>query len=168
MTTISVLLIISFLILMTKKASAKTASAITVKRVDSNYLNSILIAANRFGVPDIRIRAMIAVESAGYPKVPGSKGERGLMQILPGALSDVNRTYRFGFTFDDMFDAEKNILTGTAYLAILIKQSKGDIDLATRAYNVGYRNAIKGPGWGKAYLDKVKAFEVQFMNTKIT
>ena len=47
-----------------------------------------------FGVPQSLITAIIAVESSGNTKATASAGERGLMQITPIALKQVNEYFK--------------------------------------------------------------------------
>lgn len=119
------------------------------------YDDIIRAACARFGVPEKRIRAMIIVESNGYRDVTGSAGERGFLQMMQGALADVNARFGLGFSWADMYDGEKNIYAGTAYLAITTRFFGGDLDKGTRAYNAGMGAVSRSQTAGAAYLQKV-------------
>lgn len=78
--------------------------------------------------PDL-LRAVIMTESVFNPAAVSRKGARGLMQLMPGTANEVEVA--------DPHDPRANILGGTAYLASLIKDFKGDLRLALAAYNAG-------------------------------
>ncbi|HMO52445.1 MAG TPA: lytic transglycosylase domain-containing protein [Kiritimatiellia bacterium] len=71
-------------------------------------------------VADLLVDAVIQIESGGKPRQVGSKGERGLMQIMPGTWRETTRNL-FGKTvsFERAFEPEMNRRVGTAYLAQL-------------------------------------------------
>jgi soluble lytic murein transglycosylase-like protein len=125
--------VIILVLLMNSKAAAKTKTIVT-----GNYDGFINSASARFGVPSERIIAHIIVESRGNPNAVGTAGERGLMQLKPGALKDSNKVSKAVFGFVEMFDPEKNIIAGTAYLAWIERYFfPGDWDKVSRAYNQG-------------------------------
>lgn len=113
-------------------------------------------ASKEYNIPASRLYGMIHTESTGIADAIGTSGERGLLQIMRPALSDVNKRYILGYTFDDMLKPEANIRTGAAYLRILFDQL-GSLDKATQAYNVGASTVLKNPMAGMAYLEKVQS-----------
>jgi soluble lytic murein transglycosylase-like protein len=76
---------------------------------------SILVgeASQRFGVPDIWIRAVMQVESARDARAVSPKGAMGLMQIMPATYGELRVRYGLG---TDPYDPGDNILAGAAYL----------------------------------------------------
>ena len=116
-------------------------------------------SANLRNIPAKRIVSIIAVESSGNHNARGTAGERGLMQVTIAAMIEVNNRYGYSFSFDEMFEAEKNILVGTTYLAWLRDRLFHDIDTATQAYNVGLYSVQVNPKLGLAYLQKVLNYE---------
>lgn len=62
-----------------------------------------------------RINRVIEIESRGDPNAIGAAGERGLMQILPGAWADASAYLMVHWPFEDAFDPVKNIIIGSAY-----------------------------------------------------
>lgn len=104
------------------------------------------------------ILAVIAQESSGNPKAVSSCGARGLMQLMEPAVIDFDAKFRKAHTFDDMFDPEKNVETGSGYLSMLI-QRFGDDTLGVRAYNQGAGRVKRNPDAGKWYSDGVMAHE---------
>ena len=71
-------------------------------------------------VARLLIDSVTQVESAGNPRMIGGHGERGLMQLKPGAWGDVTRRL-FGHrvSFDRAFEGKLNQQVGSAYLADL-------------------------------------------------
>jgi soluble lytic murein transglycosylase-like protein len=143
----------------TVKAAADTKAKISKSVDDGGFDEYIQAASGRFGIPIDRIKAHITIESAGNPLAVGSAGERGLMQLKPGALTDSKKVSHESFTFDDMFDPEKNIISGTAYLKWIEKYFfPGDFNKASRAYNQGV-GGVNSP-LAFAYFAKLQIAEL--------
>jgi soluble lytic murein transglycosylase-like protein len=97
-------------------------------------------------IGDLLVESIIQIESAGNPRMVGSKGERGLMQIMERTWSDVTRRH-FGerIPFSRAFDPELNRRVGAAYLSdlqvfLLRHRSKWKADersLLLACYNAG-------------------------------
>jgi len=128
------------------------------------YYQYVLVFArqNALTGKESYILAMIAVESAGNTKAVGSVGERGLMQVMKGALSDVNALLGKDLKWDDLFNPPFGINAGVSYLAIQKKRLYGDLEKGIRAYNVGASRVIKNPDSGSDYLRKVLDWQKQF------
>ena len=82
-----------------------------------------------FGLDPQLVLAVIAAESAFDKSAVSPKGAQGLMQLMPQTAS------RFGVS--NAFDPEENLRGGMTYLARLIDQFGGDLDLALAGYNAG-------------------------------
>jgi soluble lytic murein transglycosylase-like protein len=145
----------------TTTAAALTLSTSTVAAV--NLFEELIDAASgEHDIPIARIKAHIAVESAGNANAVGGGGEVGLMQMTTGALSDVNDSYLSNgnqFSTNDMYEPRWAIFAGVAYLRLLYEKC-GDLDTASKAYNVGLGN-VDGTA-AAAYLSKIKAAENYF------
>ncbi|MEM9369522.1 MAG: lytic transglycosylase domain-containing protein [Pseudomonadota bacterium] len=89
-------------------------------------------AAQRFGIPERWIRAVIQAESAGNARAASSAGAMGLMQIMPGTWAELRVAHGFG---SEPFDRRENILAGAAYLRQMYDQFGAPGFLA--AYNAG-------------------------------
>ena len=89
----------------------------------------IQFAASTSGVDESLIRAIIHAESAYQPDAVSPKGAQGLMQLMPA-------TQRF-LQVANAMDPGANIDGGTRYLSQLLDEFKGDVSLATAAYNAG-------------------------------
>jgi membrane-bound lytic murein transglycosylase B len=93
------------------------------------YDAEIAAAATEYGVDPALVRAVIHAESAFNKDALSRKGAQGLMQLMPGTAD------MYGVM--DAFDPDQNIQAGTAHLAMLLQKYRGDITLATAAYNAG-------------------------------
>lgn len=70
-------------------------------------------AAQRFGIPEAWIYAVIRIESAGRIRAVSPAGAMGLMQLMPGTWARQRARLMLG---TDPFDPRDNILAGTSYL----------------------------------------------------
>ena len=136
------LLLLSGLILAAPGASpagAQQASAERPSRSDP-YGAFITEAAQRFGVPEAWIRAVMRVESAGDVRAISSAGAMGLMQIMPATWAELRVRHRLG---SNPYDPRDNILAGAAYLR----------DMHDRYGSPGFLSAYNaGPGRYEEYL----------------
>lgn len=139
----------------------RTVSTDTLKKIYADWKPSIDAASLRFNIPKQRIIAIIAQESGGKPDARGLKQDIGLMQVTPPALADFNRVYARSYSVNALLDPAINIEVGTGYLAWLKNRTNGDLDLATRAYNVGLGNILQTPDAGSGYLANVLKYESQ-------
>ena len=89
-------------------------------------------AAQRFGLPEDWIHAVIRIESAGRIRAVSPAGAMGLMQLMPGTWA--RQRARFGLG-GDPFDPRENIMAGTSYLREMYDRYGPDGFLA--AYNAG-------------------------------
>jgi soluble lytic murein transglycosylase-like protein len=111
-------------------AFAQSAAQAEVQRVDiSVYVSE---AAQRFGLPENWIYAVMRTESAGRIGAVSSAGAMGLMQLMPGTWA--RQRARFGLG-SDPFDPRDNILAGTSYLREMYDSYGATGMLA--AYNAG-------------------------------
>lgn len=114
------------------KAAGVQATALALRTTTGLDDVSIHVrdAADRYGLPERLIHAVIRVESAYNPRAVSPKGARGLMQLMPGtaALLGVR----------DSFNPSENIDGGVRHLRGLVDRL-GDLALALAAYNAGER-----------------------------
>lgn len=101
----------------------------TIKLYPNKYREIIAAAASRYGVDVALVKAIVHAESAFRPSIKSHKGAVGLMQLMPATAAELGVTNRE--------DPEQNVNGGVKYLAQLLKRFKGDVKLATAAYNAG-------------------------------
>ena len=89
-------------------------------------------AAQRFGIPEDWIYAVIRAESAGDTRAVSVAGALGLMQLMPGTWARQRARFSLGV---DPFDPRDNILAGTSYLRQMYDTYGAQGFLA--AYNAG-------------------------------
>lgn len=95
----------------------------------ADYRDDIHAAARLTGVNAALLRAVIHAESGFNARALSYKGAQGLMQLMPGTASELG--------VGDAFDPAENISGGARYLAMLLRDYRGDVKLAAAAYNAG-------------------------------
>jgi soluble lytic murein transglycosylase-like protein len=98
-------------------------------------------AAQRVGLSEPLIRAVLRAESGGDPRALSRTGAMGLMQLMPATWSDLRRELGLGA---DPFQPADNLLAGATYLRRLY--DRYGLPGALAAYNAG-------PGRFEAYLN---------------
>jgi soluble lytic murein transglycosylase-like protein len=156
---ILVLIGVVLLLLLVFPALFKKSSWGSLSAKEENLYGYIIRSvAARYGVPEKRLRAMIIAESSVEATATGAAGERGLLQLMPAALADVNRSYGLNFTWEDMYVPERNIEAGAAYLTLKYREA-GSWDAATQCYNVGYGAWSLDNTKGSDYLSRIYDIE---------
>lgn len=84
------------------------------------------------------IRAVIHAESAFQASALSKRGAIGLMQLMPDTAVMLG--------VSDPLSPEQNIQGGSVYLAQLLKQYNGDLNLTLAAYNAGPGNVKRHQG----------------------
>lgn len=107
----------------------------------------------KYNLPSGLLSAVMNQESAGNPNAVSKKGARGLFQFMPDTATGYN------INPDDPEEAAE----GAARMyADLLKQHKGDIDMALAGYNWGSGNMAKHgmenmPTETRNYINSIKA-----------
>lgn len=102
------------------------------------YAREIKDAAERYGVPEGLVSAVIRVESGFNSRAVSRKGARGLMQLMPATASMLGVL--------DSFDPRQNIDGGVRHLRALIDRFGSDFKLALAAYNAGEQAVVNHRG----------------------
>jgi soluble lytic murein transglycosylase-like protein len=91
-------------------------------------------AADRYGLPRVLVRSVMAAESGFEPLAISPKGAIGLMQLMPGTAQVLGA---------DPHDPAQNVDAGTRYLRDLLEK-----------YNYGLRHALAAYNAGPGAVDK--------------
>ena len=102
------------------------------------FAREIREAAERYGVEEALIKAVIRVESGFNSRAVSPKGARGLMQLMPGTASILG--------VRNSFDPRQNIDGGVRHLRGLIDRFGNDLKLALAAYNAGEQAVVTHGG----------------------
>ena len=106
--------------------------------------NLITKYADKNGLDEDFVKAVINQESGFNPNATSHCGAMGLMQLMPATAQGLGVT--------DAYDAEQNIKGGTKYLKGLMYRFGNDKSLALAAYNAG-PNAVKKYGGIPPYAE---------------
>ena len=120
-------------------ASGTSAGFLRLPPADTaRYGAEIKSAADRYGVPERLVQAVIRAESAFNPKAVSVKGAQGLMQLMPETASMLG--------VRNSFDPQQNIDGGVRHLRGLIDRFGNDLPLALAAYNAGEKAVVSNRG----------------------
>ena len=93
------------------------------------YAREITDAAERYGIPERLVTAVIRAESGFNPRAVSRKGAQGLMQLMPSTASVLG--------VRNSFDPRENIDGGVRHLRGLLDRFPGNLPFAIAAYNAG-------------------------------
>jgi len=93
------------------------------------YAREITEAADRYGIPERLVTAVIRAESGFNPHAVSRKGAQGLMQLMPSTASVLG--------VRNSFDPRENIDGGVRHLRGLLDRFPGNLPFAIAAYNAG-------------------------------
>jgi soluble lytic murein transglycosylase len=94
-------------------------------------------AADREGIPEPLIHAIMREESAFSPRAVSRTGAVGLMQLMPGTAARIGRKIGAPFDVKSLENPEDNIRLGANFLGTLRKRFGGRELLAIPSYNAG-------------------------------
>lgn len=134
-------------------AFAQPAPAVATPASNS-YAVHIAEAAQRFGIPEHWIAAVLHAESAGDIRAISSAGAMGLMQVMPATWAELRARYRLG---RDPYDARDNILAGAAYLREMWDRY-GNVAAMLAAYNAGPARYDEYLATGRALPAETRAY----------
>ena len=116
------------------------------------YNDIIEEAAVKHNLSISLIKAMIKVESGFNPNAVSRVGAKGLMQVMPKTIEELN--------IMDPFNPYENIMGGTRYMRGLLTRFGGQLEKALAAYNAGASavekyNGIPPYDETRCYVDRV-------------
>lgn len=120
-----------------------------------SYLEIIRRHANRYGLEEALVKAVIKVESDYQPQIVSKKGAQGLMQLIPETSKSLK--------VNNPFDPSENIRGGSEYLRRMLDLFNNDVELALAAYNSGPSTVQQYGGIPpyeetRSYVKKVKHY----------
>jgi hypothetical protein len=95
-------------------------------------------AADRYGVSEDLIAAVIEAESQFNPRAVSRRGAQGLMQLMPDTAASLG--------VEDPFSPRENIHGGVRHLRSLMDRFDNNVPLALAAYNAGHVAVIHHRG----------------------
>ena len=105
---------------------------------------AILKESDRYGFDPIFLMAVIQNESSFNPRMKGSVGEIGLMQIKPETAEWISKLSGIHYQGpESLYRPEVNIRIGAAFLNKLRNQFDSNSTLYLTAYNAGAKNVRK-------------------------
>ncbi|MGZ3158789.1 MAG: lytic transglycosylase domain-containing protein [Burkholderiaceae bacterium] len=126
------------------------------------FSDVIKFASQKYEVDPALVRAVIHAESGFNAMARSRKGAIGLMQLMPATARTVG--------VSDARVPEYNIRGGVQYLSTLLAQFKGNVKLATAAYNAGPAAVEKYGGVPpyaetQAYVERVGILHNRYKST---
>jgi soluble lytic murein transglycosylase len=135
-----------------------------------SFVPQISVAAQRYKVDPLLVRAVIWQETRFHPNRRGKAGEVGLMQIRePAALEWAGAEHIQNFSHEQCFDPGTNTLAGTYYLSRLLKryaETDDPVPYALADYNAGRGNVLKWNGGKASTNSAVFVGQIGFPGTK--
>ena len=116
-------------------AKSKRRTQQQQSRFTDALAQKIVTRAKYYGLDPFLVLEVMRQESQFNPQATSSMGARGLMQFMPGTAA------RFGM--NNAYDPDQAIDAGCRYLASLIRQFDGRVDLVLAGYNAGEHNVVK-------------------------
>ncbi len=114
------------------------------------YAEYVTQAAQRFGIPENWIWAVMRVESRGNPRAVSPAGAMGLMQIMPVTWAMLTARFSLGA---DPYEPRANVHAGAAYLRLMWDRY-GNVSAMLAAYNAG-------PGRADAWLARQRGLPAE-------
>ena len=128
-----------------KILNAKVENNTTPNKVSRAEIDNLISKyADKNGLDEDFVKAVINQESGFNPNATSHCGAMGLMQLMPSTAQ--------GLGVKNAYDAEQNIEGGTKYLKGLMDRFGNDKQLALAAYNAG-PNAVKKYGGIPPYAE---------------
>ena len=96
---------------------------------DEDWRSRITDLAEKYGMDEKLVRAVIRMESGGKTDALSCKGAMGIMQLMPGTAKMLG--------VEDPYDPVQNLEGGIKYLSQLSDKYDGDLEKTLAAYNAG-------------------------------
>lgn len=116
-------------ILNTALQEIMSAQANTTTASKSQILNVVNQVAEKHGVDEKLVQALIKQESGFNPNAKSKAGAMGLMQLMPSTAKNLG--------VQDPYNIVQNVEGGVKYLKSMLNKYNGNVILALAAYNAG-------------------------------
>ncbi|HEY3066175.1 MAG TPA: lytic transglycosylase domain-containing protein [Methylomirabilota bacterium] len=134
----SVLLLVVGMAYVSSRAPEPTPQITADTETETRIDEFITAAAERHGVPENLVIAIIAIESRFDTHAVSRRGARGLMQLMPATAAALG--------VRDSFDPEENIDGGVREVRRLMNRFGNNLPLVLAAYNAGEQAVIQHGG----------------------
>jgi soluble lytic murein transglycosylase len=109
-----------------------------VLRFPIDHVDDIERHTKQYQLDPGHVLAVIRTESAFNPQARSGAGAMGLMQLMPATGRSTARKYGIPLPgTQQLYDADRNIQIGSAYLKQVMEQYDDNVVLASAAYNAG-------------------------------
>lgn len=112
--------------------------------------------ANKYGIKQSLLKAVMIQESKGDPNTVSEAGAKGLMQLMPETAKDLG--------VKNPFDPRESLEAGAKYLSQLKKRYNNDLVSMLRAYNWGMGN-VDDLNAGRISKSKIPAETVKYVDS---
>ena len=141
------------------ESSTKNLLPSAHKKSAAQISSVIMSESERYGFDPIFLMAVIQNESSFNPRMKGSAGEIGLMQIKPDTAQWIAKANKLEYkNAQSLYNPEINIRIGAAFMNKLRTQFSADSALYLSAYNAGakkVRMMVSGKNAPRIYATAV-------------
>lgn len=132
-----------------------------------DYIDIITENAEKHNLDPLFIISVIHAESRFNPDATSHKEAKGLMQLRDDTAVWCAYTMNYeGFSADEIYDPQVNIMIGVWYLDYLLDRFDGNYTLCLASYNAGMGNVSKWLDNPKYSADKVILDKIPFPETE--